>query len=314
MLRILPLFLVALFLFSSPAQAITTANFSIELIPENPEPGELVQGSVESYSINLDESYITWTYGGTVVARGIGEKFVMVRAGAASSSTMLQASVLVDGTTHTQSVAVSPAQVDILWEAVDAYTPPFYKGKPLGSVEGIFRATAFPRNGTSAKKFSYSWSRNGSAISKDSGYGKAGYLFKSVYTNAKEDVSVSVRSGGGTIGNARVNIPFSQPAILFYRNIDGFTHYHQALEGTVVMERDIETFRAEPFYISTPRALEKDIESAWSLGGNEAQQGDRENEFIISRGSSSGTTTVGFKASSPGKLFQTAEALFQLTW
>src|SRR3989304_5157869 len=51
-----------------------SSDFSIELVPDNPRPGQGVSAKVVSYQFDVNRSDITWILDGKTVASGTGKK------------------------------------------------------------------------------------------------------------------------------------------------------------------------------------------------------------------------------------------------
>ena len=72
--------LLILSVFSLPknglAQEINEYNseFTIELVPSDPKPNDLVFAKVVSYQFDINRSVITWILDGKIIAQGAGKK------------------------------------------------------------------------------------------------------------------------------------------------------------------------------------------------------------------------------------------------
>lgn len=141
--------------------------------PEFPNPYQSVTVQVNSFSINLDARPITWYVNGTETQRGIGKKQISVKTGAIGSVTRVVATIDVNGITKINKVIeLRPNSVDLLWEAVDSYVPPFYRGKALPSAEGALRVTAVAIGTNNKSNQIFTWLRNNIISQPESGFGR----------------------------------------------------------------------------------------------------------------------------------------------
>src|SRR5581483_7862352 len=99
--------------------------------PQNPAPNQPVTISLEAFGTDLNRADISWMVNGAVQKNGIGATSFNFTAGKAGSLYVIDIIILpVNGTKVTKEVTISPASVDIAWEA-SSYAPPFYEGKRL---------------------------------------------------------------------------------------------------------------------------------------------------------------------------------------
>ncbi|HSE56505.1 MAG TPA: hypothetical protein VLB02_00220, partial [Candidatus Paceibacterota bacterium] len=284
-------------------------------IPENPRPFEQVTATLRSYTIDIDQVVVTWTYSGAVVTSGRGIKSVTVEAGPLGSKRILEATIRTnEGSVVHISTTLVPASTDLLWESIDAYTPPFYKGKPLPASEGLIRVSAFPERAALARTFSYSWSKDGTVIDTSSGYGKIGFIYKNSYLNSSDAIDVGIRRTDGTVQSGRIQVPTAQPFFVFYRKAGGFTDYATAIGASYRMQDQTETFVAEPFSFSALKPITQVLTLQWSLGGEAVENGDRVNEIVLDRGNGSGSAPLGIAGKHQSFITQFAEASFQLNF
>ncbi len=291
---------------------LSDSDVVLTITPENPAPNETVTAQLQSYSADLDQLPIMWTYDNKTVSSGTGKTSVQVTAGDIGTAKVLTAVIRTDTTTTIQkTVTISPGGLELLWEAADAYTPPFYKGKALPGPEGMIRITAFPENSKLAKSATYAWSRNDTPDQANSGYGKNSFIYRDSYLNQGETIAASMRRGTASTTDA-ITVFSTQPFTALYQRISGFIDYANAITDSHSMSQDNEVFVAEPYYFSVPASLEKDLTFEWTLGGTPADAGDRANEVVISRGSSTGQTDVSVSVKNENRILQFADKKFNL--
>ena len=117
-------------------------------------------------------------------------------------------------------LTINPSDIDLLWEAMDSYTPPFYKGKALPSTESQIKIVAYPNtsglSNTNQKNISYTWKNNYDTVGSASGYGKSKYIFINDNLKNTEKVSVVATGLSGSYSSeGKVDINIENPQIIF---------------------------------------------------------------------------------------------------
>src|SRR5680860_358109 len=136
----------------------------ITLLTKDPQPGETVQLSLFHYGRDyLNYSNITWFVNGAEYESGVGKKRISIKTGAVGSTYSVRAVAVSDIETYeTSPITFSVANIDLLWEAAQSYTHPFYRGKALPAMDTAVRIVAIPQvsnqGGTvPAASLVYSW-------------------------------------------------------------------------------------------------------------------------------------------------------------
>lgn len=274
-------FLVLFFAPWHNTQAVSNdllGNVVIEINPIYPKPEQRALASVNTYSLDLDKTEITWLVNGSVVKQGIGEKstgFTMGKAG-----TPIRIEVRVSSKSLgvlSDSITITPASVDLLWES-NTYTPNLYKAKPLHSSESQITLLAIPHisisgNKVSAKDLTYNWKINGNPQIAQSGYGKYSLTYKGPKIFGEDTIEVVASTQNSNIyASNQVKIATMDPEIIFYEENDLFgTNYLAMIPKNFSMSREEFKLRAEPFYFSEPDLSKTVVSYEWSLNGKEIQ-------------------------------------------
>jgi len=257
------------------------ADLSIDVVPTNPQPGSIVTLTARSYSLDINQASLSWTYNGKVVESGMGKKTIQIIAPAAGIARTITVSLSGSGGEGANSsVIIRPGSIDLLWEAADAYTPPFYKGKALLPIGGLLRVTALP-SATAPRNLSFDWDRNNSALDTASGFNKTSILLKHNPLNPQEKISVSVETGTFTGSGSLELAPFA-PIAIAYENTDGYINYSQGYRDTIRMNKPGSLLHFEPYYFSVPIDLQRDLSTTISVNG-ETIATEQSNEFAVSR-------------------------------
>lgn len=265
------LFIIALILLTSILSTKVFAqsfeSISFQVTPENPAPGELVHILLQSYSIDVDQSKITWYAAGKKVLEGTGRKELVTLMPSTGGAVAIEA-VLVDKNkkTVTQDITISPASLDLVWEAIDSYTPVFYKGKALPGEESVVRVVAMPTSQQaipSSNTTTYNWVRNGSNMPLVSGSGRNVYTIKLDPFNSSEEIGVTSSTGSQTISI----VPTPVQLLLYAVNPLYGTQYNTALTGAQTPNTQEISITAEPFFFSPNNKFSDTLLYTWLVNG-----------------------------------------------
>ena len=251
------------FLFTGSVHAQVSDNdILISISPKFPNPNENVTATINSYSTDLNKSYITWTVNGKDIISNIGKKTFSFTMGGVGTNVNLSVTVeTVSGNTITKMIDIVTSQMDMLWEAVDSYAPPFYKGKTFVSKEGEFKVVAMPYVSNQSGKvnlndLSYLWTKDGAGQSNSSGWGKNSYIFKNTYLDRNNTIEVETSNiYGSQNASSKIILTPTNPEIVFYKNDPRFgINYENALDNNFSIEKEGSSIVATPYFFS-PRDL-----------------------------------------------------------
>jgi hypothetical protein len=228
---------------------------SINISPEIPGPFEDVKISLISYSFSLDTSTITWKVDGKLALVGIGKKDFSFKTKGMGVKNIVSIQINTSNSkTITKGVVIKPEQIDLLWEAVDSYVPPFYKGKAIPVSESTIKIVAVPNLlGTSLKEESliYSWKKDSKKMNDDSGYGKNYFTFKNSYMSNKNKIELSASSLDQSYTAKNVfNFTAGNPKILFYKENPEGIDYNNSLNTGFSFDQGTIKIIAEPYFFS----------------------------------------------------------------
>ena len=292
---------------------IRDTDIVLSILPEYPNPNQNVTATLSSHSIDLDKVNISWSVNSQEMSLGIGKKSFSFKTGEAGSSSTLTATIeTIDGQNILKTINISPADVDILWEAYDSYVPPFYKGKALPPSQGKFKVVAMPslinQNGkVNMSNLSYAWKKDGTVQSSSSGWGKSYFIFTNSYLDKNNIIEVKVSDiSGGTNASGKITLKTTTPKILFYRNDPVFgIKWETILNNGFTIGESGETIVVEPYFFSP-----KDINSSyltfkWTLNTQKIQTPDPKNILSIKpEAGQSGSSIIKVDINNTGTLFQ----------
>lgn len=285
-------------------------DIDITLYPSEPKPGQSVTATAQSFGMDLNSSTVTWTYNGTTLSVGTGKTSVVFTAPSSSTVATLSVSASGQGGTASSSLIIRSASVDVIWEAIDSYTPPFYKGKALAPIGGKIRITAIP-SATAPKTLSYSWQYNGDAVLGQSGSNKTSLTIKTDVLGTNESFSVKAL-GGSFTGSGSTQVQLRDPQILLYQKSNGFIDYGRGSIRDVYITTPGITLRAEPFNFSITNSIDKSVSIGFMLNGQSFVGTSNAQELSITRPDSTGNSPFSVTATSLRERLQTIKRSFIL--
>ena len=307
--------------YSSAAIEIPTqeSDISVETTPENPEPYQNVTIKISSYATDLNKAKIDWTNNGKVVLSGLGETSYSFKALGPNSALIFNIAITPENSINkiNKQVVIKASEIELLWEAIDGYTPLFYKGKAFASPEGMIKVVGIPNTNTikSGKgSMVYSWKSKDSNVVSASGYNKDSYVFKNSELNSSEDITVIASSVDGQYdATKQINIPILSPKIIFYKKspTDGIL-YNQALVDDTLMSENEFTIVAEPFFLSY-KNKESGFTYDWKINGESIATPSRKTELTIRPSSRGGYATISVVMEDLKSFFQKVTGQLKLT-
>jgi hypothetical protein len=268
------LILFSLFFFTAPSASaqLGGSGFEVSINPETPAPFEEVVLSLDSFVFNIDQATIVWRVDGKEELRGIGERILRLRAKDTGLATAVDIIVSFRGATAAKRAVIVPAGVDLLVEATDVYTPPFYRGRSLPTTESEIKIVAVPDVRVNNRKvtpnqLSYEWVRAGNTEVSGFGLKKSFFIFRNSMLNKREDISVGVRGQSTELGRGGMALEMVQPKIVFYEESDGNVLYQRALLDLRLNKET--TIVAAPYFFSPKNIADSALEFVWKINNNE---------------------------------------------
>jgi hypothetical protein len=290
---------------------------SIDVLPKIPRPGEDFTISIESFSTDLNKAAITWTVNGVTELRGTG--LVTFNGKAPSNGNTLNIVVTMvknTGGTLTESIKISPAEVELIYEA-QTYTHPFYRGKSLYTNESNVRIVAFPRfvipgGEISPENLVYTWKVDRKVMQSQSGFGKSILDYKGSLIARPLKVEVTVESLTlGLIAKNSITLQTSKPGILLYEK----NPVYGTLFGLNLNNKEFNFNRteidvvAEPFFFSTERDGKTNLEYEWTLNGNSTFNLLNENSMLFRKTpESSGVSKISVSTKHISNILQSSKS------
>ena len=315
LILLLSLFIVTIPLTDIDAQ-INSIDISVQISPEIPGPYENVNLTLISYVVDVNKLQISWYLNDQKKSSGIGKKdFSFTAGGVGSTSTVRIEMFVAEGGLIKKTITIQPASVDLLWETVNSYVPPFYKGKALPSSESKIKVVAVPNLKTSAgaklkeNDFTYNWERNLKFSQNLSGYGKSTYTFQNNYLDQSEKIELIISSiKDNYTAKKIINIPMVSPEIVFYeKNPLRGINYEKALTSDFSMQGKESTIVAEPYFFSPANPISEELRYEWSLNNESILPPLIKNNLVVRVAEAGGQAKLSLSIESLPRLFQSAD-------
>jgi hypothetical protein len=298
-----------LFAFKANAQ-LQNGDISLEVNPPYPKANENVTASLSTFTTDLNTAKISWKKNGETLLEGIGKKTFSFTIDSASSKTNLQAIIeTLNGSVVNKQITIYTSGVDLLWEANNTYTPPFYKGKALAPIEGNIKVVAIP-SAQNAAGFSYKWKQDNQNKLDYSGYEKNYLIYKNSYLDQNNKVEVVISDlFGNDIGSNNITITPTSPKIIFYEKDSLFgTKWEKSLTDGFKINPNGTTIIAEPYFFSIKDLNSKDYSFEWLLNDQDASKPNQKNSLSVKPESgSSGSSNIKITINNIPTLFQSVE-------
>jgi hypothetical protein len=287
---------------------VDAGDINIEMIPNNPEPYSDVTIKLKSYALDLDRANIEWKISNKIVLSGVGRTLYTFTTSSPNTTTIINLNITPDtGIVINKQIIIRPSEIEMLWQAVDSYTPAFYKGKALPIQESKIKIVAFPNTINVAKankkNMVYTWQRGDNAVPNSSGYGKDSFTFTNSVLAFTEHIGLSVSSTDNTYNaTGTLDVGIVKPKILFYKKspINGAL-YDEAMLDSTTMTEDEMTIIAEPYYLNKDSS---DLQYDWKINNNSINTPSKKTELTIRPSSRGGYALVSLSVDSITKLFQ----------
>jgi hypothetical protein len=259
--------------------------------PRFPEPNETITISIVSRVINLNNKQTVWEVDGETVSSGTGILEIDTQLGDSGEETKINFRVIVDGEVIQKNATISPVDVNLVWEAIESYTPPFYKGKALNPGWGQIRITALPHiyqeNGQlyDVEDLLYTWEYNGLVYGDDSGRGEDSFVVNTVPRPGNQAQVEIETPGGDVVAKRSVRLPINDPEVVLYAySLLLGPQTSQALQGTrsLTSSQEVELV-AYPYFYLTDTATEEFLKYDWLMNGNSLTPPEEKNIIRLRR-------------------------------
>lgn len=288
---------------------VQESEINVEVTPSTPQPYQDVTINITSYATDINKAMITWQSGSNIVLSGYGKTSYSFKALGPDTISIFDIKIVPPGSMSiSKRVVINPSEVILMWEAVDGYTPPFYRGKSFVSKEGMIKVVAIPNTKviTSGKgNVVYTWKKDGETTLSASGYNKDAFVFKNSILKDRENVSVSVSSVNSQYNSAGdIVVPIISPMVLFYKKSpsDGVLYNNAIVNNTSISQGET-TLVAEPYFLAS-KNKEGSFTYTWKINGDRIATPSKKTELTVRPTSEGGYANIEFFMDSINGLFQ----------
>lgn len=287
--RFLILIIVFISFFAQSAFAqVQNSDITLSISPSNPKANQNIEAKVTSYILDTKGSYFTWKVNEETKSTGIGKSTFSFTLGSLNSQTNLSVNITTtDGKTLTQSMTLYGADIDMLWEAIDSYAPPFYRGKTLFAKEGEVKVVAIPsvysgNQKVSPNTLSYVWEKDGNGQQGASGFGKNFFVYKNSFLDNFNEVQVSVSDINKQVNTTgKINISPYTPKILFYKKDISGIKTEKVIGNDYFIKPEGENIFVAPYFFSPKNLNSQDLEIKWFVNGKQILSSVFKNELYV---------------------------------
>lgn len=302
---------IALFFpFAITFAQVKEGDVVLTVFPEHPAVNQNVQAKINTFTIDLKKSYISWSVNGQRLSGGIGRDTFSFDIGPGGTQSELSVSIeTTDGQSITKNTYISPLELDILWEAKNSFVPPFYRGKTMVSKEGEYKVAVIPSTGSSVsgtKNLSYNWSKDNNSQLGASGWGKSSYTFKNTYLDRTNTIKVEVSDILNKFsGSKSINLEPGKSKIVFYKKDKNLGLLNNiSIDNDFFIKREGETIVAIPYFINASDLNDETIKFNWKIGGVDTYTVTPRNQISITPESGkNGSSSIGLTVENTQNLF-----------
>lgn len=321
---ILSSFILLLFIpFFVSAQVVPELenNLVLRISPTHPGPNEEVTISVESFSIDLNDSTISWFVNGILEQQSIGvTSFKFVTKGLGSSANIDIIAETENSSLVAEQVTIRPTDADIIWQG-NTSAHPFYKGKSIPSVGSTINVEVVPyfinESGSrlNANELTYSWRIDGKSLPKASGRGKNTIVISQIKPVGSILAEVEIESPDQVFfRRERLSIPIQDSELLVYENdpLLGIL-FNKTINDLFSLTGQETKLIAYPFFMSFLNRNDSHIDYSWRLDRKPITLGEDKGSIIVSHsGEEEGEAQIDVSVQNSRDIFQRNEARFTI--
>ena len=293
----------------------------LDVTPTNPGPYERVTISAESYSIDLNNTTISWFVNDVLKQQIIGGTSLQFTTGGLGSNTKID--VVAEGSggvLESEQINIRPTDIDLLWQA-RTFTHPLYKGKSVASIGSSIDVEAVPHFINDAgrrlktNELTYTWRVDKKVLPHASGRGKNTINLSQTKPIDSLLVEVEVESSDNILfGKHTILIPIRDSELLIYENnpLLGIL-FNKAVANLYSLIGQETKFIAYPFFMSLVDRNAPHIDYLWRLDGETIVLGEDRGSITVSHtGSEEGEVEISTSVQNSREIFQKSDSRFKI--
>ena len=200
----------------------------------------------------------------------------------------------------------------LLWQANNAYVPPFYKGKALPSIGNEIKIVAMPefvKNGKRipAENLVYEWSNDSEVFQSQSGYGKNVLNVSGSILGSTDEFEVLVTDPvNNIVAEDFITINPVDPKISFYENNPYYGYIFDTAISPILDFNSEELYlTASPYYMSREANLR--LKYHWRLNSQSLPELEDSRTAIFRRPEEAGSSIISLRLENTNRILQEAE-------
>lgn len=293
-------------------ETTTGGNVFADITPNNPGPQTDVTIELESFSIDLDSSKISWFLNDKLSLERVGAENFSFKTGDVGKESKIIINITGNnGEFIEKTITINPAEVDIIWEA-QTYVPPFYKGKALPVPGSPILFVAMPKfidNSISlkAENIIYSWQSRSKVLSK--GQGQKTILIETPISPEKISLIASTKNKNITSQTSKEISPFEGSLLIYEKKPLEKQRFEKSISDILNIASQETTLIAEPLFFNLNNI--KNIKYTWTIGNKQTIENKKELTLRKDNGSS-GEINIMISADSTTNSFPSALKLLKV--
>lgn len=298
---------------------INSNDIEVVIKPEFPSAYEKVTVRLDSNTVDLNRYQIEWVIDGQIEKSGLGLRDFETTSGAYGTIKKIDVLINLNSSLVKKIITIAPQDVTVLWEAIDSYVPPFYRGKKLPGSESVIKISAIPNfkmanNSLNLADAVYLWTRNDSRILNVGGYGKDSITIEQNKFRSSEKITANVSSlNNGIRAEKSITIPTVDPEIhWYYKNENNYRKLLSIDRGLRITSGNV-VLVGEPYFFSTSNYLD-DLNYTWKVNNETLylEPGSIKKELLVQNPGQTGQASFNLSMENPKTFLQSAAASVSL--
>lgn len=286
---------------------VNAQNIDLRYTPTYPASGDMVSISLSAFGVDINTAEISWYKDGNFERKGVGMKNFNFTLGA--NSNVIRSIIKTGSSTLEKSVIINSSSMDVLWEVVGSYEPPFYKGKIHPIKGSTVRVVAIPQIKDDkglvpdSGRFIYGWKKDGNSFAGQSGFGANSFSYQSQILD--RDNTIEVEASGLSRALAKsVTITPTNSEIHFYEySLVYGPMYNKAVRDNQTFNTRRINILAEPYFIFTKNIENPLLETEWRVN-NLVNNPPQKNLMLMNIADNINTVNLSFKTDNTSQLLQ----------
>jgi len=306
------LFTVSSFVNAQESNTGSLSSIYLNMSPDSPRAGDSVTLTVNSDTIDLNSSKITWYVDGSLAKNTSSKSLIIKMKSDGQTTTVRAVAETQDGIVKEVSQNISPSAIDLVIEPL-SYTMPFYKGKPYFAPQGTVKIVAIPDvfvDGVrvSSKDLNFNWSKDDIVLGSSSGKGKDVLILYGQIPIRDVNIDVKIMDDSDNIlaENSKL-LTTDNPETLFFEDspLYGVLYNKNLYNSYNLGTRENLNIVVKPFSFDFINDVTDASEYSWYVNGNTVAPSIKANEISLKQSSNvSGSASISLDLKNADRILQ----------